>query len=216
MDAEDMRMEVVAPEVSQDSISEGLRIITKAIIEATDAENAYGLGGPYGYGASWDSKVFMMHPYCWCERDDCPWCATCTCPDSAWTYKIDGKIVSEDEYIDFMPRNLGTRPPRLIGGVANPEYKKWMERAAELNRRRSYEHTPVCPFCLGTGVGAGKGAEPGMPAPNFWHKRSNMKVWWYKYIGRGMKVRHLPLETGAWEEILAECLRNIRGTKEEN
>lgn len=26
------------------------------------------------YGAEYETDVFMMHPYCWCQRDECPWC----------------------------------------------------------------------------------------------------------------------------------------------
>lgn len=26
------------------------------------------------YGTIKDNEVFMMHPFCWCERDDCAWC----------------------------------------------------------------------------------------------------------------------------------------------
>lgn len=29
---------------------------------------------PEKYGADVDNSVFMMHPYCWCESEDCPWC----------------------------------------------------------------------------------------------------------------------------------------------
>lgn len=26
------------------------------------------------YGSHVDNEWFMMHPYCWCEKEDCPWC----------------------------------------------------------------------------------------------------------------------------------------------
>ena len=26
------------------------------------------------YGVEHENDVFMMHPFCWCERQDCPWC----------------------------------------------------------------------------------------------------------------------------------------------
>lgn len=34
------------------------------------------LGEPVrgGYGIEYENEVFMMHPYCWCEQDECKWC----------------------------------------------------------------------------------------------------------------------------------------------
>jgi hypothetical protein len=29
-----------------------------------------------GYGVNFSNDVFEMHPYCWCEKDDCPQCGT--------------------------------------------------------------------------------------------------------------------------------------------
>jgi len=26
------------------------------------------------YGVHVDNEQFMMHPFCWCEREDCSWC----------------------------------------------------------------------------------------------------------------------------------------------
>lgn len=51
------------------------------------------------------------------------------------------------------------------------------------------------------------GAEPGMTyagAPNFWHKPSGIKVWWYKWIGRDMEV-----SGEGFAEALRECLASI-------
>lgn len=39
-------------------------------------------------------------------------------------------------------------------------------------------------------------------APNFWHKPTGMKVWWYKYIGRDMRVLHPQAETGNAPQIV--------------
>lgn len=44
------------------------------------------LGGEFGYGAFIDNATFLMHPFCWCEKDDCPWCCPCSCPEDAWEY----------------------------------------------------------------------------------------------------------------------------------
>jgi hypothetical protein len=71
------------------------------------------------YGTNMEDDKFMMHRFCWCEKDDCPWC----------------------------------------GGEIIPELMK------------------ACGF--------DKEQET---APNFWYKPLGFKVWWYKYIGRGMRV----------------------------
>lgn len=55
--------------MNEDLVSAGLREITHRL-GGSDA----GLGGEYGYGTNYDSDVFMMHRYCWCEEEDCPWC----------------------------------------------------------------------------------------------------------------------------------------------
>ena len=26
------------------------------------------------YGSDFENETFMVHRYCWCEEDDCPWC----------------------------------------------------------------------------------------------------------------------------------------------
>jgi hypothetical protein len=48
--------------------------LTELIVKYTNQETGGGLGGEYGYGAKWDSDMFMMHPFCWCDEDHCPWC----------------------------------------------------------------------------------------------------------------------------------------------
>ena len=104
---------------------------------------------PDKYGIEIENDVFAMHPFCWCERPDCPWCGGCTCPPGDW------------------------REP------------------------------PSCDYCLGRGIFA-TGA-PGRGAPNFWHKPSGLKVWWYKYIGRGMET----VGEANLDAVLAECLASL-------
>ena len=70
------------------------------------------------YGTHFEDDKFMMHPFCWCEKDDCPWCG--------------GEIILE------LMKSCG------------------IEKEEEL-------------------------------APNFWYKPLDFKVWWYKYIGRGVE-----------------------------
>jgi hypothetical protein len=54
----------------------GLVDLTEAISNLTGESGTKGLlGGENGYGVSYENDVFMMHPFCWCEKDDCGWCA---------------------------------------------------------------------------------------------------------------------------------------------
>lgn len=56
-----------------------LRELTIRLQGITD-EGAHGvLGGPDGYGCEYENDVFMMHPFCWCEKSECPWCLSCLC-----------------------------------------------------------------------------------------------------------------------------------------
>lgn len=41
--------------------------------------------------------------------------------------------------------------------------------------------------------------------PHFWHKRTDSRIEWYKYIGRDMEIQL----KAAWPEILHECLRSL-------
>jgi len=75
-----------------------------------------------GYGVDINNDIFMMHPYCWCDNESCPWCR------------------EED------------------------------------------------------------------PAPNFYYKPLGIKVWWYKYVGRGMKCNR-DVSVLECAEILQACLK---------
>jgi len=155
-----------------------------------------------GYGTNFENSVFMMHVYCWCDRQDCPWCCGCTCPPEAFHYFVDGQEVTFEEWIAFFRRECGKAP------IGDPEaFAAWERKAAEVNHRRSIRHDPMCEFCRTGGPAAAKGGGPGRRAPNFWHKPSGLKIWYYKWIGRGMEVVN-PLGV-AWSDVLADCLNSI-------
>lgn len=71
-----VEVEIVLPPRDEDEISDGLRRITKALFDSNPDEfdGGYGLGGEHGYGENYENDVFMMHRFCWCDRDSCPWC----------------------------------------------------------------------------------------------------------------------------------------------
>lgn len=108
-----------------DGIASLLVLLTKWLDRNGHVATRGCLGGEFGYGTEYGSELFAMHPFCWCDKDECPWCR------------------EED------------------------------------------------------------------PEPNFCHKESGLKIWWYKYIGRSMKGSikrgHVP------EKALCQCLLEIIG-----
>lgn len=131
------------PERLEGALSDGLRLLTKAICEASGEESQFGLGGEFGYGVNYENEVFSMHRYCWCDGYDCPWCS-----------------YSGEEGQHFQERF------RPMGAEPNPNYSG---------------------------------------APNFWHKASGFKVWWYKWIGRDMEAN------GEFDisAIISECAASL-------
>ena len=134
---------------------------------------------PSKYGANFDNDVFMLHKFCWCEEDDCPWCGECSCE---MEYHLVGNKVSLSEYYD--------------------ERNKNKKREAKLIRQ--------CGYCDGTK----------QRNSHFYHKEADFKVWWYKYIGRGMEYQlsNGPIERddpgkiltlGQALEMEMDCLRSI-------
>jgi len=70
----------ILPPISEGQVSEDLCWLTEHLMTTLNAETSGGfLGGEYGYGAYFENDTFMMHPYCWCEGVDCPWCRACNC-----------------------------------------------------------------------------------------------------------------------------------------
>ena len=136
------------------------------------------------YGTDFESETFMMHPFCWCDEDDCPWCTGCYCPESAFHHFVDGKEVSLDEWVNFFKREVD-------GKVSSLDHSEWMKLAGEVNKRRTTSHDLECDFCKTGGTAESKGGEAGRPAPNFWYKPTNFKVWWYKYIGRNKETNRV-------------------------
>jgi len=53
----------------EDLIEAGLRAIAVAASEDSKDEWAE------KYGTNFENEAFAMHRYCWCEKDDCPWCS---------------------------------------------------------------------------------------------------------------------------------------------
>lgn len=81
-------------------ISDGLRLLTERIAQVGGSISGGMLGGEFGYGGYWAVPgTWGMHPYCWCEQDDCPWCTSCTCPEEAIIYEVDGQPVDFEFWV---------------------------------------------------------------------------------------------------------------------
>lgn len=209
---------IVLPKVRRDRLCKGLTEITAAVSVVDPGRLAHGaLGGEFGYGAVWDDDVFMMRPYCWCGGSDCPWCGGCSCPPEATRHFLDGREVGGAEWDEFFRVEAYEKPSggRIrsfgdwLGADVDGRLQRALDRAAEAaNARHAVRREPTCPHCLGT-AHADAGALPGRSAPNFWHKPSGFRVWWYKWIGRSMET------DGAcdWAAVQAECLASIAGVR---
>jgi len=82
------------------SVADDLRRLTESLLELGHETSGGFLGGEHGYGAYFENDVFMMHPYCWCEQDDCAWCDPCVCPEGVETYLVDGLEVDTEVDIE--------------------------------------------------------------------------------------------------------------------
>jgi len=85
-------IEFVVPERAGNLIENDLVKLTQILVENGHAEYMGGLlGGLYGYGANFKNDVFMMHSYCWCDEEDCPWCMGAA--PNFWYYGKSGQEV---------------------------------------------------------------------------------------------------------------------------
>lgn len=161
------KMQIIIPEISNDSVSNDLRDLTQTLMKLGHETTGGLLGGENGYGVYFENEVFGMHPYCWCEGDDCKWCNPCLCPEEITQYLVNGVEVDIETWVKADKHNRET--------VHNKEL--------ECNRCR----------------------ENIKAAPNFIHKPTNSKIWWYKYIGRGMEF---DLHAN-WNDIMKEVKESI-------
>ncbi len=112
---------VIVPEgaiPNEDLLSELVEIGMRLIAEKHGEKEDW----PEKYGVVFDNEIFTMHPFCWCEKDECEYCQ------------------EEDR------------------------------------------------------------------SPNFLHKKTGLKVHWYKYIGRSMEISG-DVTVNDVLDIIKECLR---------
>jgi hypothetical protein len=84
-----------------------------------------------------------------------------------------------------------TCPPRYFVGDQEVMFdEKW-------NEERTVIYDRTCDFCV----------NKGMPLPNFHYKPLDLRVWWYKYIGRDMQQN---IAVPDLNKVLNHCLESIR------
>jgi len=106
---------IILPKRASNYIDLGLVELTEAIAGYDPDAVSHGLlGGQFGYGAHWENDTFMMHPYCWCEEDDCPWCAR---GEANFRYKPTG---FEVQWYKWIGRSMECPKPV-------PTMKEWAE-----------------------------------------------------------------------------------------
>jgi hypothetical protein len=209
----DIKIKVILPERSEDLISNDLRKLTKAVCKKIGDEGYnYGLGGQYGYGEDFENDTFMLHRYCWCEKDDCPWCTGCDCPDTAFHYFVDGKPVDDEQYHKVF-YDTGYDEMQVCKWDTS-EYRKaereFYRKIKIRNQRCSQTKDDICDFCKHEGIYKRFGGDPyKLGAPHFWYKPTNFKVWWYKYIGRDMQYNRNITEK-QWTDISKECIKSLK------
>lgn len=189
----------------ENNIRNGLVRITE-ILYKTGLVNGSKYGEQLIYGANYKNDIFMLHPQCWCDQEDCPWCGGCNCSDSAYQYYIGKQLVTFDEWCNYRYEYRKAQVEQLDENLI--ELEQYEKIIAKLEQLSPVVHIPQCDFCLGKGVYAQYGSEPGKGAPNFWYIPGNFKIWWYKYIGRDMEYNRT-ITSEEWGKILHDCLNSI-------
>jgi len=197
---------------ADDEISDGLRLLTFAVEKSGLASGERGglFGGEWGYGADFANDAFSLHRYCWCEEDSCLWCGDCDCPMAPSEHYLDGALIgrgADGSWGEANDRLLGPFRKKNPGRREEAAFDRVIE---ERNRRLVTVHAARTHVCPPAGLRANRDAgldwRPDQRAPNFWHKSSGWRVWWYKYIGRDMEIA---AGTAPWADVLVACCASL-------
>lgn len=103
------KIKIIMPVPAGGGLVELTKYITKEIFNG-ERQGGGILGGEYGYGVKYENNTFMMHPYCWCEKEDCKWCNEDRAPNfiykptdcQIWWYKWIGR---SQEQVGELPKD---------------------------------------------------------------------------------------------------------------
>jgi hypothetical protein len=142
--------QVLVPRAEDDPVSIGLRLLTFHLQQQGKSDRGGGMfGGEFGYGVNFENDAFMMHRYCWCEKDDCLWCGgSCGCGEPYIVgHAIDGRRVSKEEYEEWLATIEQPLPWKATNAVErSAEYRSAQvafDRYIEERDRRSTHIWPA-------------------------------------------------------------------------
>ena len=104
-------VKVVVPENALNTktlLGDRLYALSKRLADKFPEKQSHGLlGGEFGYGQDFENDVFVMHQFCWCEKEECKWCS---CEEPNFEFKGTGFSISWYKYIgrgmEIEPENI--------------------------------------------------------------------------------------------------------------
>lgn len=222
-----VEVRIITPPVAESDIELDLVNLTRWLVESGRAENVGGgLGGEFGYGAEFENDTFLMHPFCWCEREDCAWCGGCSGkghhpghgPD-CYQSRLEPIQAKYGEKVAFEGGSFWSgywgderynreRTSLCVAMGLDTEFgcEVHCTCGGDVEARRRYDAC-VCDWHMGRGVFRfGKAVQ----GPNFWHKPSGLQVRWYKWIGRDTEFAPAKPGPKEWHRVFAECVESTR------
>lgn len=64
-----------------DEWNDALQLLLSEIVRRKLTDDCEDAPFAKAYGTNYVNDTFMLHRYCWCEDDDCPWCGGCQCDE---------------------------------------------------------------------------------------------------------------------------------------
>lgn len=208
-------VQIITPPTAETPLDDMLVEITKAISLLDSDRVAHGfLGGEFGYGAKYENDVFVMRPYYWGDCD-------CGYDEREDAFNSKHKH-TEGCYSSELARE------QKVAGVHYSQDSKLGYDAKEKIRKDIYKHLckkhgltypDGCAVHCNCGLKEkadeyfkdnGHKATCALELPNFLHRSSGLEVRWYKWIGRGMEIKNLPINLSA---IFKECLDSVNPRK---
>ena len=161
--------------------------------------------GESAYAGEFSNNTFTMKNYYWGE---------CEC---GFEERYDNSYEEWRKTHNHTKECIHTKYKEWSKDVSfiDPNYRSKAEKFAKDNGLKSDRGIAVicnCPYAeayteFESKIGV-HGPNCGIVAPNFEYLKGNVKVYWYKYIGRGMTCnKKLDYET--WKNIIKDCLKSL-------
>lgn len=173
------------------------RVVSEGLVDLTEMLAQYGcdtagglLGGIYGYGADFENDVFEMNQYWWGD---------CTCDhDKEYMAWEKTHHHTDDCYQTVLAARDYMNSRELAREWGLPDMGSALHCTCHHEEERQrweseHQHDSRCREIL----------------PNFAIKGTNIRIEWYKYIGRGMEIQGVNSYTH-WERELQRCKDSIK------